>query len=116
MRQRSLRVAEAIKEEVSEILQQDLKDPRLGFVSVVSVEVTRDISQAKIYVSVYGTAEEKKESLSGLNSAKGYIRSEIGKRIRLRHVPEMIFILDDSIEHGAKMNQLFKELEKKNEE
>lgn len=116
MRQRSLRVAEAIKEEVSEILQQDLKDPRLGFVSVVSVEVTRDISQAKIYVSVYGTAEEKKESLSGLNSAKGYIRSEIGKRIRLRHVPEMIFIIDDSIEHGAKMNQLFKELEKKNEE
>lgn len=89
MRQRSLRVAEAIKEEVSEILQQDLKDPRLGFVSVVSVEVTRDISQAKIYVSVYGTAEEKKESLSGLNSAKGYIRSEIGKRIRLRHVPNL---------------------------
>lgn len=101
------RISEEIKKVVSELLTRDIKDPRISsMTSVVKVEVTNDLSYAFIYVSVLGKEEEKENTIKGLQSAKGYIRREIGRRIDLRLVPELIFRLDKSIEHGLHISQL----------
>src|SRR6266852_6178976 len=92
------RVREFIKEQVGEIIQQNLKDPRIGFVSVTAVEVSADLRHAKVFVSVLGDAQAKTDSMAGLQSARGYIRSELGKRLQMRFSPEVLFRLDDSIE------------------
>jgi ribosome-binding factor A len=110
--QRFRRVAEEIKKEVSDILRSELKDPRIvKMTSVTDVETTRDISYAKIFVSIYGEKEEQETILKVLNKAAGFIRSEIGKRIRIRHTPEIEFLLDRSMEYGAHIESVLKELE-----
>jgi len=110
--QRFRRVAEEIKKEVSDILRTELKDPRIvKMTSVTDVETTRDISYAKIFVSIYGDKEEQETILKVLNKAAGFIRSEIGKRIRIRHTPEIEFLLDRSMEYGAHIESVLKELE-----
>ncbi|UNC91838.1 30S ribosome-binding factor RbfA [Candidatus Contubernalis alkaliaceticus] len=111
---RANRVAEQIKKEVSQILQSEIKDPRItGFLSVTDVEVTRDLGAAKIFVSIYGTESEKQLTLRALDSAQGFIRTEVGKRIQLRHVPEVSFRLDQSIEYGAHISGILKNLKEK---
>lgn len=113
-RARAFRIAEQIKKEVSHLCQAELKDPRLtGFLSVTDVEVTRDLSHARVYVSIYGTEQERALTLKALDSALGFIRSEIGRRIRLRHVPELSFHLDKSIEYGAHITEILKDLKAK---
>jgi ribosome-binding factor A len=102
---RGARISEEIKRELSDLIR-DIKDPRLGFVTITSVEATSDLKHAKVFVSVYGSAEEKKNSLTALSNAKGFFRTEIGKRIRARTTPELTFKFDESIEHGAKIMQL----------
>lgn len=105
--QRSERVAEEMKREIAKILHDELKDPRLGrFVTITKVEVTRDLRYAKVFVSVYGDDQQKKQSIEALNNASGFVRREIGRRIKLRYTPEILFSLDDSIEHGARISQL----------
>jgi len=104
------RVGEQIKKELSQILQQELKDPRIGFVTITSVEMSGDLQHAKVYVSVMGDEEQKKNTLAALNKAKGFIRSELGRRIALRHTPELVFKVDESIEHGQYINQLLREV------
>src|SRR4051812_23863954 len=94
------RVGEQVKKELSQIIQQEIKDPRIGFVTITAVEMSGDLQIAKVYVSVMGKQEEKRETLAGLEKAKGYIRSEIGRRIKLRHVPELVFVMDESLEHS----------------
>lgn len=106
MSHRPERLAEAIKKEISDMLQHELKDPRIGFATITSVEVTGDLRYAKVFISVYGSEAEKKESLSVLQKAQGFIRSELGRRIRLRYTPEVTFKLDESIGHGAKIMKL----------
>jgi ribosome-binding factor A len=107
--QRFRRVAEEIKKEVSDILQTELKDPRIvKMTSVTDVETTRDISYAKIFVSIYGDKDEQETILKVLNKAAGFIRSEIGKRIRIRHTPEIEFHLDRSMEYGAHIESVLK--------
>jgi ribosome-binding factor A len=116
--QRSQRVAEEIKREVSDILRKEMKDPRVavsGVISVTDVNVTRDISHAKIYVSVLGSEEEQEKTLEALKKAAGFIRSEIGKRIRLRHTPELTIHLDRSIAYGAHINKLLQEINREGE-
>jgi len=103
------RVAEEIKKEVADILRNDIKDPRVGFVTVTSVEVSGDLRYAKIHVSIMGTPEEQQSTMDALGRATGYIRREIGRRIQLRHVPECTFKLDPSMEHGAKIAKLLAE-------
>lgn len=103
------RVRMAIKEEVSDILRT-FKDPRLGFASVTDVELSRDARVAKIFVSVLGTEEQKDSSLAALKSGAGYVRTELGKRLTLRHTPEVIFRLDESIERGSRIQSLLGEL------
>ncbi len=111
---RANRVAEQIKKEVSQILQSEIKDPRItGFLSVTDVEITRDLGVAKIFVSIYGTESEKQLTLKALESAQGFIRTEIGKRIQFRHVPEVSFHLDQSIEYGAHISGILNDLKEK---
>lgn len=105
--QRIERVREAIKAEVSDIMSK-LKDPRIGFTTVTDVEVSRDLRYVKVYVSVYGSEEEKARTMEGLERATGHVRTEIGKRVRLHHTPEIAFVFDSSIEHGARINELLR--------
>ncbi|NSW90730.1 MAG: 30S ribosome-binding factor RbfA [Firmicutes bacterium] len=107
MTQRIYRISEEIKREISSIIQNELKDPRLPeFVSVVSVDTTRDLRYARVYISVLGNEEDKKNAIEGLKNAAGFIRREIGHRIKLRYTPELIFELDNSIEQGIYINKL----------
>lgn len=107
------RVAELIKREVSQMLLHGIKDDRVGtgMVSVTYVDVSGDLQHAKVYVSIYGTESAKSETMAGLRSATGFIRSELGSRVRLRRTPEVIFIEDDSIERGTKVLSLLNQLE-----
>lgn len=107
------RLAEAIKKEVSEILTGELKDPRIGFVSITSVEVSKDLRYANVFVSVFGEPVERKASLEALQKAHGFIRGELAKRIRLRYAPEIIFKLDESIERGSRLIALMNEVKEK---
>lgn len=106
------RVGEQIKKELSQLIQTELKDPRIGFLTVTGVEVTNDLSQAKIYLSVLGDEEQKANSLKALEKANGFLRSELGKRIRLRHTPELIFKFDESIAYGSHIEKLLGEIGK----
>ena len=109
------RVAELIKRDVSQMLLNGIKDDRVGtgMVSVTDVDVSGDLQHATIFVSIYGTEEAKTETMAGLKSATGYVRSELGARIRLRRTPEVIFMEDHSIERGTKVLSLLNQLEQK---
>ncbi|TAE54740.1 MAG: 30S ribosome-binding factor RbfA [Nostocales cyanobacterium] len=108
------RVAELIKREVSQMLLNGIKDDRVGtgMVSVTDVDVSGDLQHAKIFVSIYGTEEAKAETMAGLKSATGYVRSELGARVRLRRTPEVIFVEDRSLERGTKVLSLLSQLQK----
>lgn len=104
---RTDRISEEIKKEVSDLIRNHIKDPRLpDFVSVTSVDVTRDLRYARVYVSVLGDDEKKKDALSALKHAAGFVRHEIGQRISLRYTPEFSFKLDNSIEQGIYLSKL----------
>jgi ribosome-binding factor A len=110
MSTRANRVAEQMKKELGDIIGRKLKDPRVGFVTVTGVEVTGDLQQSKIYITVLGDEEKKHQTLQALEKAKGFIRTEIGRRIRLRKTPEIQFTLDQSIEYGTRIEKLISEL------
>ena len=100
------KLQELIKQEVSKMLLYDIKDPRIGFVTVTEVEMTGDLREAKIYVSIMGNDEQVKSSWEGLNSALGFIRREIGKRIKIRFTPEISFALDKSLDYSEHIQKL----------
>ncbi|NLU05341.1 MAG: 30S ribosome-binding factor RbfA [Firmicutes bacterium] len=108
--QRAEKIAASIREIVSELLLRRLKDPRIGFASVVNVEVNRDLSIAKIYVSVLGSEEEKARTMEGLKSAQGLVRTEVSKALGIRQAPEIQFVLDKGIEHSLRVSQIISEL------
>lgn len=109
---RVARVAELIKREVSLMLLSGIKDDRVGagMVSVTDVDVSGDLQHAKIFVSIYGTDAAKAETMAGLKSATGFVRSELGQRIRLRRTPEVLFLEDKSLERGDKVLSLINRL------
>jgi ribosome-binding factor A len=107
---RTNRVGEQIKKELSQILQRELKDPRIGFVTVTGVEVSGDLSQAKVFISVLGGEEQRADTLKALEKAKGFMRTEIGRRVRLRHTPDLIFKFDESIEYGSRIESLLHQI------
>ncbi|MDC3416358.1 30S ribosome-binding factor RbfA [Aquibacillus salsiterrae] len=107
---RANRVGEQMKKELGDILGRKIKDPRVGFVTVTDVDVTGDLQQAKVFISVLGNDKQKQDTLVGLAKAKGYIRSEIGKRIRLRKTPELFFEFDEAIEKGNRIEHILREL------
>ena len=110
--QRERRVGELLKEEISKIIRREVKDPRIGFVSITDVEVSGDLRHAKVFVSVYGDEQEKEDTMAGLKKATGFIRKLVGDRITTYHTPEIIFRYDDSIEHGVYISNLIKEVRK----
>lgn len=105
---RQERVAEALRDEIASLLSE-LKDPRVGFVSITRVEVSSDLRHARVYVSVLGDEAAKKATMEGLRSATGFIRSEVGRRVRLFRTPEIVFHLDESLEKGALVLKLIAE-------
>ncbi|MFX3674061.1 MAG: 30S ribosome-binding factor RbfA [Paenisporosarcina sp.] len=110
MANRSNRVAEQMKKELGEIIARKLKDPRIGFVTVTDVEVTGDLQQATVYITVLGDNKKREETLKGLAKAKGFIRTEIGQRIRLRKTPELMFEFDLSSDYGNKIDNLLRQI------
>ena len=106
------RVSSLIQQEVSQMLLHDIKDDRVGagMVSVTDVEVSGDLQHAKVYVSIYGTEEAKSETMAGLQSATGFVRRELGRRVRLRRTPEVVFIEDRGLERGDRMLALLNQL------
>lgn len=115
---RIARVAESIKREVSQLLISGIKDDRVGvgMVSVTHVDVAGDLQHAKVFVSIYGTPEAKAETMAGLKSATGFVRTELGQRVRLRRTPEVIFVEDNSIEEGTQVLSLLNRLSREREE
>ncbi len=113
------RIAEMIKTEVSDIILNRIRDQRVGFVTVTRTEVTRDLQHCRVFVSVMGSDEVKKKGIKGLASASGYIRKLLGERIKIRYVPELTFILDESVDYSFRiegiLNQIKDEKEKKDE-
>lgn len=105
------KVQELMKQEVSEIVLRELKDPRIGFVTVTEVKCTADLREAKIYVSVMGSDDQVKNTLAGLKSSMGFIRREIGRRIRLRFTPEISLALDKSLDYSAHIQELLLKVE-----
>jgi len=108
------RVAGTLKKEVSNIIHTELKDPRLGFITVTRVELTEDLRYARIFFSVLGKEEEHKKTTEALDSALGFIRRLIGQRIKLRFVPEIVFQEDRSSEYSIRIEEILKEI-KENE-
>lgn len=111
------RVAELIKREVSQLLLSGIKDDRVGvgMVSVTDVDVSGDLQHAKIFVSVYGDDAARSAAMAGLKSATGFVRSEIGQRVRLRRTPEIVFVEDRSIERGTQVLSLLNRLSQERE-
>lgn len=106
------RINEELKKEISHIISYELKNPNVtGLISVTKVKITPDLKYAKIYVSILNTKNEK-ETLEGLKKSSGFIRSQIAKRINLRITPELIFEYDDSIEYGARIDSILREMKK----
>ena len=112
-RLRPERVQEALRQEISKVALEEIKDPRVGFLTITKVELTKDLRYAKVYFSVLGGAKEKALALKGLNSAKGYIKGMVADRIKLRLVPEISFRIDESIEHTKEIYDLFEKIKKK---
>lgn len=105
------RIEDQIQNEIGSMLLRDLKDPRIGFASVTRVKLSGDKREAKVYISVYGTEEEKTKTMEALASAKGFVRTELGRRIKLRHTPDIRFVLDESLEQGAKVMEILARLD-----
>ncbi|MFP4197968.1 MAG: 30S ribosome-binding factor RbfA [Halanaerobium sp.] len=112
---RAVRVGELLKEEISQIVLREMKDPRIGFVSVTDVEVSGDLRHAKVFISVYGSEKEKEETLEGLQQAQGFVRKLVGERVKIHHTPEIIFRYDDSIENGVHISEIIKDLKESGE-
>ena len=109
---RADRIAEQMKKELTDIITRKLKDPHVGFVTVTDIEVTGDLQMATVYISVLGDDTVAEETLKGLDRAKGFIRSEVGSRIRLRVTPEIKFAMDSSIAYGNRIEDLLRGLDK----
>ncbi len=107
--ERTDRIAEEIKKVISEMIQNELKDPRVkGLISITKVMLTKDLKFCKIYVSVMGA--DKEEVLQGIKSGAGYMRKELGNRVQIRILPELQFVIDDSIEYGAHIDKVIKDI------
>ena len=112
MTRRTERLGEEIREEVAQMITGELKDPRIGFVTVTRVDLGPDLRQARIYVGVLGTEKQREKSLSGLKQASGFLRRALGQRLRLRHTPELVFQYDEGLEASDRVARLLDEIQK----
>ena len=107
---RKIQVGGMIQKEISEVLLRKIKDPRLEMVTISGVDVSPDLKQARVFFSRFGNSAEVQRSLEGLRSATGFIKRELGQRLKLRHVSELEFIYDTSFEYGDRIESLIKDL------
>ena len=116
MTRRTDRLGEQFREEISKLIQKGLKDPRVStLASITRVDITEDLSYAKVLVSVMGSDKEKRDSLIGLNNSAGYIRGVLGKALKIRKIPELNFVLDENLEHAMHIEEILAELKQKGE-
>lgn len=109
-------IGEEIKRVISQLLRTKIKDPRISdMVSITEVRVTNDLSFAKVFVSVFGTEDEKNDTLEGLRNAEGFIKKEIGRNVKMRIMPKLIFELDDSVEESLRLEKILEEIKTKDE-
>jgi len=113
---RSEKVADLIRKEVSEMFVKTVRDPRIGLITITRVRVTQDCRLARIHFSVPGSVEEREKAMEGLDSAKGYIRKELARRVNLRYTPEILFEFDPSIEYAIHIGKVLQSLQKEREE
>jgi ribosome-binding factor A len=112
--QRSERVGQEIQAAIGEMLSRgQLKDPRIGFITITGVKVSPDLRTAKVYYSMLGTDAERAETQKGLDAAKGFVRREVTSRVHLRVSPEVFFVFDPSVDEGDKINRLLREVKEK---
>ena len=109
---RSQRVSDLIREEIADIIMNKVKDPRLGFVTVTGAKITEDLKIATIYLSIL-KEEEKETTIEMLNSAKGFIRAELAKRLRMKFIPSLTFRIDESLEYGVRIEKLLREIKRR---
>ncbi|HKP89996.1 MAG TPA: 30S ribosome-binding factor RbfA [Thermoleophilaceae bacterium] len=107
---RMRRVDRAVQEVVSAHIAEDVKDPRIGFVTVTGVETSVDLRSARVYVSVLGGDAEREDALAGLRSARGFLQSRVGDELRMKRTPTLNFVLDSSIDTGMRMEKLISEV------
>ncbi|MBN2791461.1 MAG: 30S ribosome-binding factor RbfA [Desulfuromonadales bacterium] len=113
--QRCQRIGDQLRGEISLMLQREIKDPRIGFVTIMDVEVAPDLSHATVFFTVFGSEEEKNETLLGLQSTAGYLRREMGRRLHLKRIPQLHFRYDKTTDQGAHMEDLFIKLKEEDE-
>lgn len=107
---RQQQVAEFLREEISEMLQRELKDPRVGLASITRVEMSPDLRYARVFVSVLGSEDERNESIRALSGASGFVRHLLKPRMHIRHVPEIAFVSDRSMEHAEQIARTLNKL------
>lgn len=112
---RTDRVADRIREEIAEILTRRVKDPRIGFITVTAVEVSHDLRNAKVFVTVYGDEDHRKAGLKGVQSAARFIRGELGKRLQMKFTPELLFREDTTVDKANRVLELLAGLQGKPE-
>ncbi|MGA2192662.1 MAG: 30S ribosome-binding factor RbfA [Nitrospirota bacterium] len=113
---RADRVGDQIRAEIADILLRKTKDPRVGFVTITRVDLSDDLKHAKVFVSIMGDEKQKKETLKGLKSGGHFMRGELGRRLKMRYIPELAFLIDESIERGARTLDILRKLQKEEEE
>ena len=111
MSQRTDRLDSQIRQELMELLQREMKDPRIGFATITRVETARDLGSARVWVSVLGTPEEQSSAIAALTSAAPWLRRQLGDRLTIRHIPQLDIRHDDSIEAGDRVLKLLRDLE-----
>jgi len=116
MTTRQERVEEFLRAEICEIMRREIKDPRLGFVTITEVQVTKDLRHANVFISVMGDDQQKQASLSVLQRAAGFIRGEFGRHAHLKTIPELSFKFDTAVERGARIFELLQQVKPHDEE
>ena len=111
MSQRTDRLDSQIRQELMELLQREMKDPRVGFATITRVETARDLGSARVWVSILGSDEERQDTLRALTDAAPWLRRQLGGRLTIRHIPQLVIKHDDSIEAGDRVLRLLRELE-----
>lgn len=112
---RAIRVAGIVKAEIAQLLAKGLKDPRIGFVSIMAVKMSSDLQYASVYVSFYGSEKEKRDSLIGLRRSAGWVRRELGRRLKLRLTPEVRFFEDTTLDDVFHLEKVFEEIKESDE-
>jgi ribosome-binding factor A len=108
MKYRKLRVQDLLREEIALIIQREIRDPGMGFITVLGVKMTDDLKDAKVYLSIYGDEEKKAATLAALKRSRNYIKFLLGKRIHLRYMPELHFVIDDTYEKAARIEEILR--------